>query len=703
MEHQVDCAIPPLFTTADFHCPVETCGALVHESNARFREAFVSAPIGMALVGLAGQWLQVNPALCQMLGYSAAELQERTFQDLTHPDDLTADLAYVHQMIAGEIRTYQMEKRYLHKSGRTLWALLSVSLVRGLDGEPRYFISQIQDVTALKQASIALRESEERFRLLIEGARDYALFMLTPDGHVASWNSGATRLKGYTAEAIVGQHFACFYTAEDRARGWPAQLLERALADGYVADEGWRVRSDGSHFWATVVITTLYDTAGNLRGFSKLTRDATERWQAEQALQQERALLEQRVDVRTAELRAANDELARAVRLKDEFLAGMSHELRTPLNAILGRAEMLREAFYGPLTDRQETTVAVIEESGRHLLSLINDVLDLAKIRSGAAELDINTVGVAGLCQSAVRMISQTAALKRISVHLEVDPNVSQVRGDARRLAQILINLLSNAVKFTGPGGQVGITVCGDPERAEVVFTVWDTGIGIAPEDLPRLFQPFTQLDSRLSREYEGTGLGLALVKQLATLHGGSVAVISKPTVGSRFSVTLPWGLPQLGAEPAAASQWLATAPASGAGQSNTGALVLLTEDNESNSAFVCDYLHLLGYQVVVARSGTEALARAIELRPALILMDIQLPDMDGLEVTRRIRAHGDIAATPIVAVTALAMPGDRERCLQAGADDYVSKPISLRALRAAISTQLERRLAAPLPPVQSS
>jgi PAS domain S-box-containing protein len=389
-------------------------------------------------------------------------------------------------------------------------------------------------------------------------------------------------------------------------------------------------------------------------------------------------------------------ELARAARLKDEFLASMSHELRTPLNAILGRSEVLGEQIYGPLNARQLAALHSIEESGRHLLALINDILDLSKIEAGKLTLDIETLVVDDMCRASLRMVAQSALAKQITLVSSLDPVVDIIQADVRRLKQILVNLLSNAVKFTPKGGQVGLDVRGDVERQTVTFTIWDTGIGIAEADLPKLFQTFVQIDSSLSRQYEGTGLGLALVRRLTEAHGGSVSVTSTPGQGSRFSVTLAWmptlieRVPMLSVP--AISQPIHDAPPR---DPNAPApVILLAEDRPENITMLLEYLPAKGYQVVPASNGAEAIERAFEHTPALILMDIQMPGMDGLEAIRRIRADTRLRATPIIALTALAMPGDRERCLHAGADEYLVKPINLRALLSTIQAQLQSRAA---------
>ena len=285
----------------------------------------------------------------------------------------------------------------------------------------------------------------------------------------------------------------------------------------------------------------------NARLYDQVQQELRERIQAEESLNKERASLAQRVEERTAELRMTNAELARVSHLKDEFLANMSHELRTPLNAILGMTEALRDEIYGALGERQSKAVGTIEESGRHLLNLISDILDLSKTEAGEMKLEIVAVSVESACQASLQLVRQMTLQKRLKVSLTLDSGVTILEADERRLKQILINLLSNAVKFTPEGGELGLEVVGDGENKVVRFTVWDTGIGIAPEDAERLFKPFTQLDSSLSRRYEGTGLGLSLVHRLAEMHGGGVSLESQVGVGSRFTVSLPWREPGQG------------------------------------------------------------------------------------------------------------------------------------------------------------
>jgi PAS domain S-box-containing protein len=437
----------------------------------------------------------------------------------------------------------------------------------------------------------------------------------------------------------------------------------------------------------------------NARLYKAVQRELEERMRAEEALRKERASLARRVAERTAELSAANAELARAARLKDEFLASMSHELRTPLNAVLGLSEALQEQVYGSLTEGQARSLQRIEESGRHLLELINDILDISKIEAGKLELEVHPTSVDSVCEASLRLIRQMAQEKRLRVVTAFDSQVNTIQADERRLKQILVNLLTNACKFTPEGGKIGLEVVGDKEAEIVRFVVWDTGIGISQQDMERLFQPFVQLDSRLSRRYEGTGLGLAMVMRLTELHGGGVSVESDgvPGQGSRFTVSLPWQERQPRITHTTSGEAAPTAPEAEATSdlfSDNQAVVLLAEDNEDNISTTQDYLRSKNYRVIVARNGIEAIARTKEERPDIVLMDIQMPEMDGLEAIRRIRADETqgTESIPIIALTALAMPGDRERCLAAGADVYLSKPVSLSHLVRAIHSHLKQR-----------
>jgi signal transduction histidine kinase/CHASE1-domain containing sensor protein/ActR/RegA family two-component response regulator len=437
------------------------------------------------------------------------------------------------------------------------------------------------------------------------------------------------------------------------------------------------------------------------------------RKQAEVELHQERASLAERVQERTADLSRANAQLAQALSAKDKFLANMSHELRTPLNGILTLAESLQEGTYGPLNNRQQRSIALVAQSGHHLLSLINDILDLSKVEAGKLDLQMEIVSAYALSQASLALVQEMASKKSIHLAFYCNDSGVELRIDPRRLKQILVNLLGNAIKFTPTGGHVTLAVTTKPEGQAIEFAVQDDGIGIPPAEQTKLFQPFTQLDGSLARHYEGTGLGLALVRRLVELHHGRVSVESTGIngQGSRFVVTLPWegAMPQsntaqagvsgrqLGAGETGAQgddRQAASAPAAAC-----QARILAVDDNELNLLALEDYLTSAGFQLFFANDGEQALQQAQEIQPDLILMDIQMPKMNGMEATRRLRSDPRFAATPILALTALAMPGDRELCLDAGANAYISKPFLLKELVKTINDWLAH---AQQTPVQS-
>ena len=360
-------------------------------------------------------------------------------------------------------------------------------------------------------------------RLLVESVRDYAIFVLDPTGHVMTWNIGAQRIKGYTASEIIGRHFSAFYPEEDIRNRKPDWELEIATDVGRFEDEGWRLRKDGSRFWANVVITALRDPHGRLVGFAKVTRDLTERKRAD-----DRALADAR---RIAAAEAAN-------RTKSEFLASMSHELRTPLNAIGGYTDLLALGIRGPVTEEQRSDLDRIRRSQQHLLGIINDILNFSRVESGQITYDVAAVPVLELLSNTLAMIEPLAVARRIAVRVGQCPADVQAAADRAKVEQILINLLSNAVKFTSAGGE--ITVECSPTADAVHIRVIDTGIGIPRDKIEAVFDPFVQIGRSLTSHLEGTGLGLAISRDLARAMRGDITLASEPGKGSTFTLILP-------------------------------------------------------------------------------------------------------------------------------------------------------------------
>jgi signal transduction histidine kinase/ActR/RegA family two-component response regulator len=405
------------------------------------------------------------------------------------------------------------------------------------------------------------------------------------------------------------------------------------------------------------------------------------------------------------QLQLTNTQLIESHRLKDSFLANMSHELRTPLNAILGMTESLQEHIFGAVNDRQLDALQTVERSGNHLLELINDILDLAKIESGQIDLDFAIASIPSIAQASLEFVKQQALKKQIQLTIKLAPNLPNLLIDERRIRQALINLLNNAVKFTPTGGgAVTLEVTqlpsvpnktADTTQDYLQISISDTGIGIAPENIQKLFQPFIQIDSALNRQFEGTGLGLALVKRIVELHGGYVDLTSELGVGSCFSILLPC-LPLSNPQTEIGSgnrpvKPLETELATTYTDIRQDFLILIVDDDEVNSMTVSSYLKVKGYRVLLAKDGKEAIALTKAHKPDLILMDIQMPVMDGLEATQQIRLDPNLVDIPIIALTALAMAGDRERFLEAGASDYLAKPVKLKNLAKMVQTLLER------------
>ena len=373
---------------------------------------------------------------------------------------------------------------------------------------------------APRSSALQTPEAHGLYRLLVDSVRDYAIFALDPTGHVLSWNAGAQRFKGYTQDEIIGKHFSVFYPVEDKWK--PPMELDIATATGRFEEEGWRLRKDGSRFWANVVITALRDEHGTLVGFAKVTRDLTERKIAEQ----------QRLE--DARRVALSEEANRA---KAGFLAAMSHELRTPLNAIAGYTDLLLTGVGGDVTEQHRDYLERIRGSQQHLLSIINDILNFSRIEAGQLEYRVEAVSLRTVINAVVPMVEPQALTK--SVAIEWRDNVDAVASaDHAKVEQILLNLLSNAVKFTPSGGRIDVACAARGDR--VTLTVTDSGIGIASDDLAAIFQPFVQVGRSLTSPHEGTGLGLAISSDLAMGMGGRLEVDSTVGKGSTFTLTLP-------------------------------------------------------------------------------------------------------------------------------------------------------------------
>jgi PAS domain S-box-containing protein len=750
-------------------------------------DLYNNAPCGYHSLDPEGRYIRVNETELQWLGYCREEMIGRPIADF-----LTAT---GRQFFEENYRAFQergwvqnLEYEMICKDGSILPVTAGATAVKDADGNYLYNRATLVDNRERSAAERVIRQQAERESLLrqitqriresldlrtifdtacreireVLKADRVGIFRFSPESNFVDGQ--------FVAESVVagfpsvlslvvrdhcfGDNYSSlyergrFYVIDDIYRGDLASCHTNILTR-------FRVRANmvmpllrAGRLWGLLCV----HQCANVRHWQSFEIDLT-RQLADQlaiAIQQvdlydrlqgelrERQQAQQELTRRNQQLAISNEELARATRLKDEFLANMSHELRTPLNAILGMAEGLQEGVFGTLVPEQLRALRTIERSGSHLLELINDILDVAKIEAGQLELDLAPTAVMPLCRSSLAFIKQQALKKGVRLEVKLPPELPDLLIDERRARQVLINLLNNAVKFTPSGGCVtleigrpsvrapleppplqGITkvrVYRSPLEQElglplpeenrsggeyVPISIIDTGIGIPPEYLDKLFQPFIQIDSSLNRQYTGTGLGLALVKRLVELHGGQVRVTSQPGSGSRFTIELPIVTASLPTRTRSNARPEPEAPEAGEPEfeieaaAGDGKLahptVLLAEDNDANVMTISAYLQARGYRVLVAGNGREAVTLNRSACPDLILMDIQMPEMDGLEAIRRIHGHAGRNAPPIVALTALAMPEDRERCLNAGADAYLSKPVKLKEL----AIEIDRLLAA--------
>jgi PAS domain S-box-containing protein len=603
----------------------------------------------------------------------------------------------------------------------------------------------------------------EIFRRLVESVRDYAIFMLTPDGVIASWNSGAQLIKQYSAAEAIGQHFSIFYEPAAVASGWPEEELRRSLRDGRFEDEGWRIRKDGSRFWANVVISPLVDGSGALLGYSKVTRDLTERREHEEKLREseeklrlivdgvkdhamflldrggtivswnpaaqkvlgfapgeiigrELALLypaqERSAGRPQAEMAAAahagslhshawkvksdgssvwTDGSLSAIRdtegrldgfvliLRDlteqrrieeleaegrrilEFIAMLSHELRNPLAPIKNAVSILK------LPQGQEQTGKYADMIGRqvaHLTRLVDDLMDVSRITTGKIALDRSSLEINTLVHVALDSMRSTLESQGHALEVTLAAQPVFVEGDAVRLTQVVVNLLNNAAKYTAPNGRIEVVVARNHATARI--EVSDNGIGMSESLMQRAFDPFVQGDRTLDRAGGGLGIGLTLVKRIVELHGGSVVGASAGAdQGTKFTITLP--LAKESVRPlAAVGEQGPAAPAT----------VLVVDDNHDAAESLVELLRASGCDVRVAFSGTEALSIAAAVPLTAVLLDIGLPDMSGYEVARRLRRLPAMQDTRIIATTGYGLTGDRDASTSAGFDAHLVKPV---------------------------
>lgn len=474
-------------------------------------------------LGTDGRILTWNKGAEVIHGFEQNEAIGQHYSSLFNEQDMHAGKADSQLQAAVKQERFAEECWLIRKNGSLFWALILINRMMDDGGKLRGFAVVVQDLTKAVHQTESLRRVEQAFRQLVATIKDYGIFLMDPEGRILTWNAGAQRMKGYTEEEIIGQHFSKFYLPDAIASNHPQYELEMAKQHGHYEEEGWRVKKDGSTFWASVTITPVYNQTGELHGFIKVTRDLTEKRNYELELQQ------------------ARDAAIEANKVKSQFVANISHEVRTPLAGVIGMAEVLK--LDETLDEDQREAADHIFSSSHRLLSVLNDLLDFSKLEAGYFEVENVQFSPRVLVDEVSRSVAAAAEKKGLQIIVDVADNVPQsVKGDDAKIRQTLMNLAHNAEKFTRKGS-ITISVSAENEEAETIwlrFKVIDTGIGIKPEVRPRLFEPFVQADGSTRRRFGGTGLGLSIAKRFIEMIGGNIGVESDGETGSTFWFAVP-------------------------------------------------------------------------------------------------------------------------------------------------------------------
>lgn len=634
----------------------------IQNSEELFRAYVETANDMVYTVDLAGNLTYINDYGQRILGCGQDRWQGRPYLEFIAPScrEETAQ-AFANLLCTGELKDFEFMLQpidsppiHMEVNGRLLFR--NGKLIGG--------IGIARDITERKR----FEQQLQMFVKAVDSAYDSAA-IVDLQGNVIYANSATDWMFGYDVGALVGQNAAIFYPEDSQV---PIQwLIQQAIRPRHNPSNlfnpgGWSgevicQRRSKERFPALVSVSPILSENSTPTAVSIICRDIT----SQKAIQ--------------AELAAKNLELERASKLKSRFLANMSHELRTPLTSILGFSSLLEQQIFGEVNSKQLQYIQRIHHSGEHLLNLINDVLDLSKVEAGKVKLDVEPISIPEVCEATLSLVGEQARSRNQEILVSIQPDLPLLVADELRVRQMLLNLLSNAIKFSPEGGHIGLEA--KTQAGYLHLVVWDEGIGIPEDQQTLLFQPFQQLDSN-GKQHEGTGLGLALTRQLAELHGGTVECQSKAGEGSQFTISLPLNLHQ---HPTDEISQLSSHKNSGNGSAKSSSSLLLVEDHQYNAMLLRDVLQYWGYEVHHVGDGQEALDWLQDNHPDLILMDIQLPGLDGLELTRQIKANPDWQSIPVVATTALAMMGDRERCLEAGVEDYLSKPVNCDRLAAVL------------------
>ena len=669
----------------------------IRESEQKFRAVFEGAELGIAVAELNSGQITINSAYGRMLGCTAEEMSSLSiFDELTHPDDVERDMKAYQPLARGEIDHLHIEKRYVLRDGRLVWANVELSLQRDAAGKPQYILGLAADITERKQTEEKLRSSERQLRAFIEGT-PVCVSMFDREMRYLAASRRWTTDYGFGHSDLTG---LCLY---DLIPNLPEKWREshrRGMAGEkqHLGEDIW-IRTDGSEQWVSSAVYPWNDPQGKVGGIIVSAEDISERKQFEQQLQNAKHAAEA------------------ASQAKSTFLATMSHEIRTPLNGILGMTDLVLDT---ELNADQRENLSLVRFSADSLLTIINDILDFSKIEAGKLEIELIPFPLRESLQPILKTCAIRAQQKGLQFTFNAPAGVpDDVIGDPGRIRQVLLNLIGNAIKFTERGQIIVAVGSAFPVKGRVLlhFGVKDTGIGIPPETQEKIFAPFSQADGTMARKYGGTGLGLAICVRLVEMMGGRIWLESAPQKGSVFHFTLDLALAderakeaeQQGGLPGVMPQTQAALPDNGETFNGNGRTVLLVEDNAVNRTLAQRLLQKRGFSVSIAVDGKQAIAAVENAEFDVILMDIQMPEMDGFEATAEIRKGQKNSGrrTPIIALTAHALKEDRDRCLSAGMDGYVTKPIRPIELFSAIRTVLQesatRDMITALAPVPSS